>query len=88
MVCLESTMYVYMISFSCAQGLLRAPKDSIPTEVCLMKLWRHECCRVFADKLTTLEDKAAFQSELDHQTALVGRAVLETPEARCHPAQQ
>ncbi|CAN0142261.1 unnamed protein product, partial [Pylaiella littoralis] len=56
------------------QGLLRAPKDSIPTEVCLMKLWRHECCRVFADKLTTLEDKAAFQSELDHQTALVGRA--------------
>lgn len=45
-----------------------------------MKLWRHECCRVFADKLTTLEDKAAFQKELDHQTALVGRAVLETPE--------
>ncbi|CAM9172851.1 unnamed protein product [Hapterophycus canaliculatus] len=64
------------------QGLLRAPKESIQTEVCLMKLWRHECCRVFADKLTTLEDKAAFQKELDHQTALVGRAVLETPEGR------
>ena len=47
-----------------------------------MKLWRHECCRVFADKLTTLEDKGAFQNELDHQTALVGRAVLEAPEAR------
>ncbi|CBN78680.1 dynein heavy chain [Ectocarpus siliculosus] len=64
------------------QGLLRAPKDSIPTEVCLMKLWRHECCRVFADKLTTIEDKEAFQKELDHQTALLGRAVLETPEGR------
>ncbi|CAM9708915.1 unnamed protein product, partial [Ectocarpus fasciculatus] len=63
-------------------GLLRAPKDSIPTEVCLMKLWRHECCRVFADKLTTIEDKEAFQKELDHQTALLGRAVLETPEGR------
>ncbi|CAM9783470.1 unnamed protein product [Ectocarpus sp. 6 AP-2014] len=64
------------------QGLLRAPKDSIPTEVCLMKLWRHECCRVFADKLTTIEDKEAFQKELDHQTALLGRAVLETSEGR------
>lgn len=68
------------------QGLLRAPKDSIPTEVCLMRLWRHECCRVFADKLTTIEDKEAFQKELDHQTALLGRAVLETPEVTsCSP---
>lgn len=48
-----------------------------------MKLWRHECCRVFADKLTTIEDKEAFQKELDHQTALLGRAVLETPEVTC-----
>lgn len=64
------------------QGLLRAPIETIQTEVRLMKLWRHECCRVFADKLTTLEDKAAFQKELDHQTALVGRAVLETPEVK------
>lgn len=47
-----------------------------------MKLWRHECCRVFADKLTTLEDKAAFKNELDHQTAILGRSVLEAPEAR------
>lgn len=47
-----------------------------------MKLWRHECCRVFADKLTTLEDKAAFLKELDKQTAAVGRAVIDSPEAR------
>ncbi|CAM9922274.1 unnamed protein product, partial [Laminaria digitata] len=52
-------------------GLLRAPKESIPTEVCLVKLWRHECCRVFADKLTTLEDRSAFLKELDHQTSVL-----------------
>lgn len=64
------------------QGLLRAPKASIPTEVCLVKLWRHECCRVFADKLTTLEDKAGFKKELDLQTALMGRAVIDSPEVK------
>lgn len=48
-----------------------------------MKLWRHECCRVFADKLTTLEDKAAFQKELDHLTAVVARVVIDSPEASC-----
>lgn len=62
------------------QGLLRAPKESIPTEVSLVKLWRHECCRVFADKLTTLEDRSAFLKELDHQTAVLGRAVLTAPQ--------
>lgn len=62
------------------QGLLRAPKESIPTEVCLVKLWRHECCRVFADKLTTLEDRSAFLKELDHQTSVLGRAVLGAPQ--------
>ena len=64
------------------QGLLRAPKESIPTEVGLVKLWRHECCRVFADKLTTLEDRSAFLKELDHQTAILGRAVLSAPQVK------
>ncbi|CAM9240120.1 unnamed protein product [Discosporangium mesarthrocarpum] len=62
------------------QGTLRTPKSSIPNEVCLMKLWRHECLRVFADKLTTLEDKAAFQRELDSQTATLGRSVIQSRE--------
>lgn len=64
------------------QGLLHAPKDNIPTMVDLMKLWRHECCRVFADKLTTIEDKAVFSKEPDQQTAAVGREVVDSPEAR------
>ncbi|CAN0438741.1 unnamed protein product [Ascophyllum nodosum] len=64
------------------QGLLRAPKASIPTEVCLVKLWRHECCRVFSDKLTTLEDREAFQKELDQQTVALGRAVIESSEGK------
>lgn len=65
-----------------AKGLLRAPKASISTEVCLVKLWRHECWRVFADKLTTLEDKAAFRKELDLQTAFLGRVVLDSPQVK------
>lgn len=68
-----------MLSFN-RQGLLHAPKASIPTEVCLVKLWRHECCRVFADKLTTLDDKLAFQKELDLQTAYLGHTVLDSSE--------
>lgn len=76
--CLPAAFFLLFLT----QGLLRAPKDSISTEVCLVKLWRHECCRVFADKLTTLGDKAAFQNELDHQTAALGRVVLNALEVR------
>ena len=35
---------------------------------------------MFADKLTTLEDRAAFLKELDHQTAVLGRGVLSAPQ--------
>ncbi|CAM9139333.1 unnamed protein product, partial [Choristocarpus tenellus] len=62
------------------QGVLRTPKSSLPTEVCLVKLWRHECSRVFSDKLTTLEDMIAFQKELDMQTLILGRAVIQSDE--------
>eukprot|EP00961_Rhodomonas_salina_P211266 2852996-Rhodomonas_salina.1 len=38
-------------------GLFEAPRDTIKDEVYLVKLWRHECERVFTDKLTNAPDK-------------------------------
>ena len=39
-------------------GIFQAPKDSIVDDLYLIMLWRHECERVFTDKLTNAEDKA------------------------------
>jgi dynein heavy chain len=47
------------------QGVLRTPRASITNSVALVQLWRHECERVFSDKLTTLEDKFAFNEQLN-----------------------
>lgn len=59
--------------FKLNTGILRTPKDSIPTDLSLIRLWKHECERVFADKLTTNKDKAAFMNQLIQQTTqLVG----------------
>jgi dynein heavy chain len=38
-------------------GLFEAPRDTIKDDVYLVKLWRHECERVFTDKLTNQPDK-------------------------------
>jgi dynein heavy chain len=47
------------------QGVLRTPRTSIPDSRTLILLWRHECERVFCDKLTTLDDKGAFFDQLN-----------------------
>ncbi|KAJ8610701.1 hypothetical protein CTAYLR_005659 [Chrysophaeum taylorii] len=55
------------------QGILRTP-DSTFSEVethVVVLLWRHEAERVFADKLTNLEDKAAFAAQLDASTQIL-----------------
>ena len=38
-------------------GIFEAPRNTIKNEVYLIKLWRHECERVFTDKLTNAADK-------------------------------
>jgi len=54
------------------QGILRVPKDCIKgNEVTLGQLWRHECTRVFMDKLSVSEDKSTFMVELDRLTGLL-----------------
>ncbi|KDO29332.1 hypothetical protein SPRG_05868 [Saprolegnia parasitica CBS 223.65] len=46
------------------QGLLRG-FEMVTTDKYLVKLWRHECDRLFCDRLTTLDDKAKFRDELN-----------------------
>jgi len=46
-------------------GIFEAPRETIQDEVYLVKLWRHECERVFVDKLTNQADK-----DWTHQTIL------------------
>merc|ERR1719191_1794985 len=39
------------------QGVMETPHNSIPDENRLISLWKHECTRVFADKLSRQQDK-------------------------------
>ena len=39
------------------QGVMQAPNNVIKDDIFLCKLWKHECERVFRDKLTTLDDQ-------------------------------
>ena len=43
-------------------------KEKIKPELFLIALWRHECERVFNDKLTNLADKKTFMDYLDRTT--------------------
>jgi dynein heavy chain, axonemal len=64
------------------QGILLTPTDTIKTGgyrcesgkttftgggVTLLNIWKHECCRVFSDKLTNLKDKATYSKYMDNQ---------------------
>jgi dynein heavy chain len=50
------------------QGILRTPRVSVLDATTLVRLWRHESERVYADKLTTLDDKATFVEQLNINT--------------------
>ena len=48
------------------QGLLRTPAESYAvSDKAVFQLWRHEIDRVFADKLTTLQDKNTLRTLVD-----------------------
>jgi len=61
------------------QGILLTPKDTIKTggiktptsdtPTMLLRLWKHECMRVFQDKLTNEKDKKWFEDTLEKVTA-------------------
>jgi dynein heavy chain len=50
------------------QGILGTPRESIPDSKTLVLLWRHECERVFSDKLTNISDKELFKEQLNFCT--------------------
>jgi len=76
------------------QGVVSTPKDTIKTggarvpstndATNLLALWRHECQRVFADKLVSNADKAWFSTTLDcvvsTRYGAVTAPVLAAPE--------
>ena len=43
------------------QGVLFPDVDTIKDEKYVLELWKHECERVFCDKLVSLEDQAWYQ---------------------------
>lgn len=47
------------------QGLMECPQETIRSAVIMVKLWKHECTRVFADRLNTIEDKAWFDKYIE-----------------------
>nr|XP_022920640.1 dynein heavy chain 5, axonemal [Onthophagus taurus] len=46
------------------QGLVGTLSTVIESEGCMMVLWKHECTRVFADRLTVMDDKNWFDNKL------------------------
>ncbi|CBZ51589.1 Dynein heavy chain family protein, related [Neospora caninum Liverpool] len=46
------------------QGVLAAKKNSLPDKETLIRLWAHEACRTFYDRLMTEEDQQLFRSSL------------------------
>ena len=49
---------------SVVQGICMSTRMIIKDEFTLVNLWRHECCRVFSDKLNSESDKAWYDTEI------------------------
>ncbi|TPX53528.1 hypothetical protein SeMB42_g00716 [Synchytrium endobioticum] len=52
---------------SVIQGLMRARSEYYDSPDSLMKLWTHEVCRVFSDRLISVEDENTFEELLDYR---------------------
>ncbi|CAL4159066.1 unnamed protein product, partial [Meganyctiphanes norvegica] len=46
------------------QGMLSAASNVVTTNRLLLQLWRHECCRVIADRFTSPKDVIWFETEI------------------------
>eukprot|EP01041_Mallomonas_annulata_P002980 gene2980-5847_t len=66
------------------QGVLRTPKKSIREPKLFVQLWRHECERVFSDKLTTIDDKKLFSEQLNICTHELIRPNAGTANTEIH----
>jgi len=46
------------------EGVCNATTDVVTSSVGFVRLWRHECDRIFFDRLTTLDDQKVYSAEL------------------------
>lgn len=46
------------------QGIMLCPGDVVQSSEILLKLWKHECTRVFSDRLNDVQDKIWFDREV------------------------
>lgn len=75
------------------QGILLTPTDTIRTGgyrceqnvtpfkgggITLLNIWKHECARVFSDKLTNLKDKATYHKFMDVQISKTFDSLAES----------
>lgn len=65
----EENVAHYSVSVSCVnrviQGLMSVPSSCLTNAIKLHRLWIHEACRVWADRLMTEEDRKWFIRHLD-----------------------
>jgi dynein heavy chain len=59
------------------QGFMRANKDFYDTSDMMLKLWVHELCRVFLDRMTCKQDKDTFISIVNEKLINVFKTSLE-----------
>ncbi len=65
----------------CIQGVLQADSGSLREAIDLLRLFSHECLRVFHDRLVNVEDKHYFYKLLaEVNTKSFGNAILELPK--------
>ena len=64
------------------QGICKTERSTINDEITLVHLWKHECCRVFSDKLNADDDKAWYDKNVNITIGeFLGDAVLQQVEA-------
>ena len=59
------------------QGILMTKPISVPNPEVFAKLWMHECCRVFHDRLINREDKSWFTKLIAELSMVYFRVRLE-----------
>ena len=66
-------------------GIFEAPRESITDEIYLVRLWRHECERVFVDKLTNQPDKTwTNKAILDTIAHCIQESLVPKVEGKCY----
>jgi len=58
-------LYLYVKRILLFKGILFSTKESTKSPLDLVRLWNHECCRVYRDKLVDSKDMELFDKLQD-----------------------